>query len=74
MFSTAKASFQPFIEKIKTYFLENERKESDYWALYLEYVLKIREYILSDIENEAYKINYDFTKLAFKYLLTSTLS
>ena len=69
VFSTAKADISPVLEKVMSYYIDASKNSSDLWAVYLEYFLKIRDYTIKDFEKSAYKVDYDFTRLTFQWLM-----
>jgi len=67
--STAKVDCKPILEKIRDYYLDSKKESIDLWGVYLEYYLKIRDYMLNDIDKKVYKIDYNYTQHSYKWLL-----
>lgn len=69
--STATTVCRPILEKIKESFFARERDKTpeDLWAIYLEYNLRIRDFVMNEEEKAVYSINYDFTANSYNWLI-----
>ena len=67
--STAKSVCKPILNDMKELCFSSEKSSGIYWAKYLEYMVRIRRFVLKEIEERVYKDNLDYTEKSFNWLI-----